>query len=490
MKIAELLAVLTLRTDKKSVDGVERVLGGIKRLAGSLIAIETARRVTGFFRDLVTETTAAASHFVELAEKTGIAIETLQELEYAGRQTGVGAQELQTGLQKLSMGLYDARNGSEQAQEQFKRMGLSWKDSTGAIRPVDSVLGDIADRFAAMPNGTAKTAEAMKLFGRSGAQLIPLLNGGRKGIHDLRVQAQALGIVLDGETAKSFEQFGDTTDDLKEAWRAVKQDIAVALLPTLKELATNLRSWFLQNRELIKQRIREYVQKFVDGVRAAWPHVKALIQGVADLVRWFIAFQQRTGALLPLLKAIGAAFVALKIFNFVKQIVSMTRALWALSAPVAPFIAALYGIVAAYDAITGGDPFPALSDAMASFFEWVDEKIRAFIDKIMAIPRAVSDAASAVRNYFGGGSGESVVVPLTEYQKRQKEMRAQGRGPARTAVTPGATGTKVDQKFDVTMNVTAPPGTDAEEVARRTRDVIRDWFSGEMRDTAAAVGTR
>ena len=80
---------------------------------------------------------------------------------------------------------FDASQGAKSQADAFKSLGVSVTDSNGNLRSADSVLLDIADRFAESADGADKTAIAMRVFGESGRTLIPLLNSGSDGIEQL-----------------------------------------------------------------------------------------------------------------------------------------------------------------------------------------------------------------------------------------------------------------------------------------------------------------
>ena len=64
-------------------------------------------------------------------------------------------------------------------QRAFRALGISLKDNGGNVKTSGDLFLDIAQKFSKMEDGAAKTALAIRLFGRAGAELIPLLNQGR-----------------------------------------------------------------------------------------------------------------------------------------------------------------------------------------------------------------------------------------------------------------------------------------------------------------------
>ena len=58
------------------------------------------------------------------------------------------------------------------------------------------MLKDVAAVFKDMPNGAEKSTLAVQLFGRSGLDMIPMLNKGADGIADLEAKTAAYGLTL------------------------------------------------------------------------------------------------------------------------------------------------------------------------------------------------------------------------------------------------------------------------------------------------------
>ena len=118
----------------------------------------------------------AADELSKLSQKTGIAIEDLSALKYAGDLSNVSIDDLATGIKKLGNNMAAAAGGNKEIAAVFTAIGVSTTTTTGQLRNTDDVLGDIADRFASYQDGAGKAALATELFGRNGAALIPLLD--------------------------------------------------------------------------------------------------------------------------------------------------------------------------------------------------------------------------------------------------------------------------------------------------------------------------
>ncbi len=116
----------------------------------------------------------------------------------------------------------------------------------------------IADKLAGIADPGAKAAAAMDIFGKSGANLVPLLSGGSKGISDLMAEADALGLVMSGKDAAAAAEFGDALDKLGGVVLSIRNAIGAALAPVLTDIigklvsgAASVKAFVDNHRELV-----------------------------------------------------------------------------------------------------------------------------------------------------------------------------------------------------------------------------------------------
>ncbi len=180
----------------------------------------------------------AADGLGKMAQKVGVSVESLSALEYAGKLSDVSLEQLGTGLKKLSVNLNEVATSADgDAAAAFRAIGVSVTDAAGNLRNADEVFADVADAFAGMKDGAGKTALAVAIFGKAGSDLIPMLNAGADGLRSMRGEAEALGVVFTGDTAKQAEAFNDNLTRLAEASRGFGNEVATIVLPTLGALS-------------------------------------------------------------------------------------------------------------------------------------------------------------------------------------------------------------------------------------------------------------
>lgn len=111
--------------------------------------------------------------------------------------------------------------------------GVSVLTKSGDLRSTKAILGDTADVFAKLQDGPTKTALAMKIFGKSGKDMIPFLEKGKAGIADLMAEADRLGITLTGKDKDSVMESVNTQRKFNEALLGVKTTLAREVFPQL-----------------------------------------------------------------------------------------------------------------------------------------------------------------------------------------------------------------------------------------------------------------
>lgn len=212
----------------------------------------------------------------EAASRIGIATEALSGLEWAAKLSDASLEQLQGGLLRLTKNAGDAAAGNKALAQAFSTIGVSITNADGSLRDVEGLLLDVADVFAQLPNGAEKSKLALDLFGRSGAQLIPLLSRGSEGINELRAEAEALGLTFDQTAADQAGEFNDALDRITAGMQGAATQIGISLLPKLTEMAGVLQS----------DAFRDGFGTIIEGAATATIKVAELVAGIGNLTRF------------------------------------------------------------------------------------------------------------------------------------------------------------------------------------------------------------
>jgi hypothetical protein len=224
-----------------------------------------------------------ADELGKMAQKVGVSVEALSRLEYAGRLADVSLEQLGTGLRKLSQNMLDLAAGRGQtAKTAFDALGIAVKDANGQLRASDVVLAEVADKFARMEDGSTKTALAVSLFGRSGAELIPLLNEGKAGLAEMAAEADRLGVTISTKTAKSAEAFNDNLTRLSAAGEGLANKIMEAVIPSLADLSNTVASPEFQSSMTSLSQGLGAIASAIASIVKFGPQLAAVIQIIAS----------------------------------------------------------------------------------------------------------------------------------------------------------------------------------------------------------------
>jgi len=209
----------------------------------------------------------------KMAQSVGLTAEQLSGLEYAAKLSGVEIDGLRTSFQKFNKAIYETAQGSKAQEEAFKAIGVSVFDASGNLKSSNDLFLESADGLSKMRDGAQKTALAMELFGKSGASLIPLLNGGADGVNKFTEAATKAGIVISGETALSAERFNDNMTVLAFTTQGMINKFTEGLLPTLVKISESIDTSSIA---------LDGFKSFAEGVGKT---IEGLVAGVINVVQ-------------------------------------------------------------------------------------------------------------------------------------------------------------------------------------------------------------
>lgn len=192
------------------------------------------------------------------SQKVGIGVESWQKLAYAAKYSGIEQETLASGMNKFNKVVIAASSGSKAQAEIFNDLGISMKDVQGNLRSTDELFKDLAGTFAKMPDGAAKSDMAMKLLGKSGTELIPLLNSGTEGLESMGAEAERMGFIMGEDAAKASEQFNDNFDRVTDSTKGLAMQFGTALIPMIDNLIVKITgiigkvgAWIKENPVLV-----------------------------------------------------------------------------------------------------------------------------------------------------------------------------------------------------------------------------------------------
>lgn len=170
----------------------------------------------------------------KLAARLGMTYGEFAGLALAGDLAGVGMDQIATAATKADVAFVKASQGSRTAQAMFANLGLSLEELLGMSAA--ERFQAIASAIAALPTEAQRSAAAVQLFGRAGAQLLPLFAGGAEGIAQAAEQAERLGLALTTAQGQDVEAMNDAFTLAQKAVSGVVQQVVAYLAPALQNV--------------------------------------------------------------------------------------------------------------------------------------------------------------------------------------------------------------------------------------------------------------
>jgi hypothetical protein len=376
--------------------GLAGAAGGLSGALGALVPIGVGAGLAG----IATHAINAADKMNDLSQKTGVSVESLSKFQQAANASGTSIEGVGGAMIKLNKGL---AAGTGPAADALKALGLSATDASGKLKTTDAVMLEVADKFKAMPDGAGKTALALQLFGKAGADMIPLLNGGSKAITDLKA-------TMSTDTAQSADRFNDKLEILKTKAGEFGLAIGSLLLPYLEKFVDLLitATKTLSDLPGPVQAIAIGIVALAAAFVLLAPAISAVISvaGVLAGLKIFATIAGWAGAIGPAIVAIKAAFVGLIAF--------FTGTLWPalvaiFSGPVGWTVLAVAAVVAM--AILFRKPLTDFAVWLVSwgkpigqfFTDYVTTPItKAWQSMVEFLPKALDVAATTIKSVFTG----------------------------------------------------------------------------------------
>lgn len=250
------------RSVKQSLGGVQSAAATVRQALGAIgVGISVGAIVTGLTR----AAGAAIQYGDEIAKataKTGVGAQAFSELAYAARQNDVSLQALGTAFKKLQTTISQAGSGTKTAQDAFRALGIEFEQFR-RLSP-DRQFETIAEQISRLKDPADRTRAAVELFGRAGADLLPLFEQGAKGIRALREEAIRTGRSLTEDQVKKLAEADLAIKGLTASWESFARTLTAKVAPSLTNVLNQLQGI---NTPETDQANRAELQKLLNAPR-------------------------------------------------------------------------------------------------------------------------------------------------------------------------------------------------------------------------------
>lgn len=428
--LRELVAFLGFSVDDKPLEKAD------ERLKKTL---ETAKRVAELwagafavheFGEFIQGQIEMGDALEHTSDVLGISADELQRFSYAANIADVDSASAANSLGFLNRAIGAAGEGQQEAAKAFSDFHVALKNVDGSARPLSAIVADLADGFAKTDDAGKKTYVAMTLFGRSGRDLIPLLNKGRAGIEGLYSEFDKLGGGLDENFIQSAGEADHAMKQMRFAGRNLSSEIGAVLLPYVAEFASGVAGLATKFRELTK---RTHFVRNALILLAAISAMLVVVWGVMnieilvvvaalillavavdDLITFFEGGQSAIGEFLDKIYGIGESKkIAQQIRDAWKEVSDAFGKLWDSVKDLGPTVKDLFDTFSKKDSADGAkstiqtiaDAMKGLADETKKALDFVNDLIKKFDEFAKAHPFIVHAAQRSAHQVGQGNVG-------------------------------------------------------------------------------------
>ena len=224
-------------TSEKASGAKEKLSAGIQTAAKWGTAIVGASTIaSGAMVNFASSSASTADEIDKMSAKIGISKQGYQEWSYVMGQNGADVNSLQMGMKTLITQMDAAASGTESSAEMFDALGVSIYDANGNLKDQETMMNEVMYALADMENGTEKAKLANDLFGKSGSELMPMLNQGSQAMKDLTERSHELGLIMSDDTVSAGVALGDIMDDVKQSVGMLGTKLGTSLFPILQKV--------------------------------------------------------------------------------------------------------------------------------------------------------------------------------------------------------------------------------------------------------------
>lgn len=201
------------------------------------------------------------------ARALGVSVESYQRLAYAMRQGGVADAQFSDALKTLNQKMDEAAQGSQEARQSFKNLGVSVSDIKS--KNPEEIFLQLSDGIAKIDDPAKRAKASMQLFGGSGMRVAEAMRGGSDALRQLGKDAEKSGNVLSSEQTQLAEDTTAAIERMRMGFEGIKNQIAVKVMPIVMRAAQDITRYLDEHSEDIKRFTAEIIVPLAESVASA-----------------------------------------------------------------------------------------------------------------------------------------------------------------------------------------------------------------------------
>lgn len=218
---------------KRTQSAVKSLTASVKTLAAAWLGFAAASRA----RSAINQSFVQIDRLAKVANQLDLPVADLQAFALAAELAGSNFESINKGLNILQRRASEA-DFLETARRAFR--GLNVDVERFVQLGTREQFQVIANSISQLTSQTDKARLANDLFGRSGRDLLPILNQGRAALDAATQTIEDYGIAVSDVDAAKIEEANDAWTRLSFAARGLANTLAIDLAPNLEQTANLL----------------------------------------------------------------------------------------------------------------------------------------------------------------------------------------------------------------------------------------------------------
>jgi len=189
--------------------GLDEMRTQVKGFSGSVKGMLGGALGAGALTSWISSTIEAAGRIEDLSKRLNMSAESFQRISYASKLSGGDMEVVAKSLTILTKNLEAAKDGGDGFSNAAATLNVDLA-KLAKMSPEDQIV-ELARGYQQSADKGAALAAIMKLLGKSGAEMIPLLSEGPEGLRNMMEEAT----VATDEQIAAMAKLGDAMDAFK-----------------------------------------------------------------------------------------------------------------------------------------------------------------------------------------------------------------------------------------------------------------------------------
>lgn len=295
----------------------------------------------------INQTREYADRVDDMSKQIGLSKKGFQEWDYIIKRFGGNIEGLKMGIKTLVTQTINANSGNKAAIANFQKLGVSIKNNNGQLKNQEQLFEEVVAKLQKYPDGVAKAKLANDLFGRSGADLMPMFKENATAISELKTEMEKLGIVMSDEQIEAANTCSDNIETIQRGFGVITMSLGNELIPTVNELAKTL----ISNMPQIKATVVPVFKEVASSIKFVIDNINVLLPVASGLLSTFLAYQGISKAIATI-KILKDAIAAVNIVQGIWNALMLANPIGLIAIGVGVLVGGIALLVANWDKVT------------------------------------------------------------------------------------------------------------------------------------------